>query len=533
MSVQRCPSCGRAWDGSSCFACGHEAGKAVAQPSGAGSARVDAPAVAAPPPPHQSLPLPSVDSPFARDVTSPQQRATPVAPAPAPATLAPPLDLRPAAPAYPPAPPPPPSPAFPHNAPHGSSAGPTFAPLPPLPPLPRSPSGAFTPGAPPSGPATLPRSPTGTFTLGAPSSSPGALPRQGTQGPAPAPVPNLGPPAFASPATTPGGPLGGSLPAAPITFPGAPTTGATRPRGGTPPAPSWPTVASPPRTSPPSSSAAAGPALDPGAEHTAEHTADVERPRGAMPEVLQRVWASPAAFAIVFALGFAVTFGPGAVWKLRSPDLQAMIESGQAHLVVATLEARERDGSIEKGDWVIYGHAIAAAYGTLRRGDMLGKYHTAVQSKRVDATALQNTIDALGDPDTQRDAVAVLKLDWPKELEPETRLQERTGDDNVLLRHAAVDALVARKAPADMVRSVRARVAVADLKTRLCPTAAEGVATLKDLVSEKAVDALRERKVADALLDLQGDADLAGLTCIDKKTMRQLHQQVAALLEGG
>jgi len=367
--------------------------------------------------------------------------------------------------------------------------------------------------------------------------APAAAPHLG--GPAPAPLLDLGPPSFVSPATTPG-PAAGSgaqLPASPITFPGAPTTGASRPRAAGGAAAPWPSLAPPPRTSPPSSAAAAGPAIDPTVEHTSEHTSehteDVERPERGLPDLVQRLWASPAAFAVVFLLGFALTFGPGAVWKLRSPDLQGMIDAGQAHVVVATLEARERDGSIDKGDWVLYGHALAAAYGALRRSDMLDKYHTAVQSKRVDATALQHTIDALGDPDAQREAVKVLTLDWPSELEPETRLQERTGDDNVLLRHAAVNALVARKAPADVVRSVRARVAVADLKTRLCPTAAEGVLVLKELVVEKAVVALRERRVADALLDLQGDADLAELPCIDKKTVRQLHQQVAALLEGG
>lgn len=264
-----------------------------------------------------------------------------------------------------------------------------------------------------------------------------------------------------------------------------------------------------------------------------DQTADTDRPGAGALDLARRVWASPGAFAVVFVAGFIATFAPGAAWKLREPDLQTLIETGQSHSVVAVLEAREKDGSLDKDDWVLYGHAIADAYGTYRRADMLAKYAVAVQSKRTDATALNNTIEALGDSAVQRDAIGVLKLTWPQDLEVEARLQERTGDENVLLRRGAVEALVARNAPAEMVRSARARVAVVDVRTRACPTTAEGVSELQRLAKEKAAAALRERKVADALLDLQGDADLAQVPCIDKKSIKALHQEVAALLEGG
>lgn len=487
-----------------CFACGHEAGKAVAQ-AATSSARVDAPQASGPAgtaPLGSSLPIPSLDSPF---VHNPAPR--PPSQAPVPQPLAQPV----------------PAPFFPSTPTPAAMPGvaPSFAPLPPLPPLPRSPSGAFVPGAPPSGPAAQPRYGAAAAGQGAPNLGP----------------PSYAPPGFAPPHTTPpspGGPAGGGqLPPPPITFPGTPTTGASRPRtgqlGGA--TPSYPTVVPPPRASPPSSPAASAPAL--ALDPALERTADTERPIAGMVDLARRVWASPGAFALVFVVGFVVTFGPGALWKLRSPDLQALIDGGQANAVVALLEAREKEKSIGKSEWVLYGHAIAAAYGTYRRSDMLAKYGEAARAKNVDATALQNTIEALADPSVQKEAVAVLKLEWPTDLEPEARLQERTGDDNVLLRRGAVEALVARAAPTDMVRSARARVAVVDLRARACPTTAEGVAALKDLVAEKATAALRERKVADAVLDLQGDADLAELPCIDKKTVKALQQQVAALLEGG
>lgn len=493
-----------------CFACGHEAGQPVA---GAAQPRVDAPATpAAGPVPAPALPIPSVDSPFTPGM--PRSAAYPV-----------PVAVPPGAP--------------------------TFAPLPPLPPLPRPPSGAFAPGAPPSGPAALPRLGTSPATLG-PGSVPGRdLPGAGAPPPGAHPPSSLPPAAYppsigatpslafpagggsasgvafpASGGTLPGvgGPAAqGSLPAAP------PRTG---PFGGATPARAT-AVRSPPQGPPaatvPATSAASAPALD----LSLEQTADTKRPAEGALEVVRRVWESPAAFALVFVVGFAVTFGPGAVWKLRSPDLETLIEAGRSHEVVALLEEREKSGGMEKGDWVLFGHAIADAYGTYRRTEMLTKYAVAVQSKRTDAKALQNTVEALGDPAAQRDAIGVLKLAWPEELAVEARLQERTGDDNVLLRRGAVDALVARNAPSDMVLSVRARVAVADLRSRACPVTREGVDELKRLVQDKAATALKERKVTDALLDLQGDAELAALPCIDKKTVKGLHQEVAALLEGG
>jgi hypothetical protein len=250
-------------------------------------------------------------------------------------------------------------------------------------------------------------------------------------------------------------------------------------------------------------------------------------------DVARRAWESPGAFALVFVAGFLFTFVPGAIWKLRSPDLEAMIASGQANTVVAMLEEREKAGRLGDGEWVVYGHAINAAYGTYRRAEMLLQYSKAVERKHVDATALQDTIDALGDAAVQKNAIGVLRLAWPKDLAVEERLQERTGDDNVLLRHGAIDALVARSAAPAMVRSARARVAVVDLRTRVCPTAKDGLDELQRLVNERAVDALRERKAADALLDLQGDADLAQMPCLKKALVRSVQQEVAALLEGG
>ncbi len=86
MAVQRCPSCGRAWDGALCFACGQEAG---ASPKAA--------AAASPPTSPPSAPLPVFGAGLA--VPAPLVHLAPVA------AVLPPAPVPPLVPVAPPAPP--------------------------------------------------------------------------------------------------------------------------------------------------------------------------------------------------------------------------------------------------------------------------------------------------------------------------------------------------------------------------------------------------------------------------------------------
>src|SRR5262249_1039965 len=70
VSVERCPSCGRTWDGLLCFACGHERGKPGAHPQPAVAASSPTPAPTFAP---STLPAP-VAAPFpvaATPITAP------------------------------------------------------------------------------------------------------------------------------------------------------------------------------------------------------------------------------------------------------------------------------------------------------------------------------------------------------------------------------------------------------------------------------------------------------------------------------
>jgi hypothetical protein len=98
VAVQRCPNCGRSWDGASCFACGYEAGQPVA---GLGPQRTSTPSPSLAPTPPPSV----VDAnPFAPKAARPAPQR-PASPAPVPAA--------PAAPAVVVPPVAPPSPTLP------------------------------------------------------------------------------------------------------------------------------------------------------------------------------------------------------------------------------------------------------------------------------------------------------------------------------------------------------------------------------------------------------------------------------------
>ncbi len=560
VSVQRCPNCGRAWDGLLCFACGHEAGKPVTAQQR--PAALDPAALA--PAPVTSVPAMAGAPSFPQ---SPQP-ASPQPPSPQPASSLPPSP-QPASP-LPSIPTPSianpfgqsssrPSPSIPPPTfARSPTPGPQFAPLPPLPPLGRGPTastalpgvGASLPapfgasGAPHGNgqPGALPPPPSFSSSLSTPArtgagSPPSSFPPPATgartdTAPAPFPAPAFPPtsPGTQLPAGFRDGPAGGQQPMTPMP-PVQPRT--PPPPGARRPLPS--PVATPPQ---PSSPAAAASVFDEDA------TAEGELPSVPRWQVLlRRLYVSPAVFGAAFLLGFLVTFGPGALIWLRAPSAEELLEQRRYNDVIAMMKAREDQGSMRAGDWVVYGHALERQYGPLRWDAMLDKYAVAAKEKKVDATALENTIAALGDADRQSKAIEVL-MSWPsnsdKRMDPTERLAQHAVDESFLVRHGAAQALMNRNAPAELVDDAWAAVAQKDFSARSCEkvTAGQdggvshvGMKLALKLIDKGAKKALKRHNISD-LLEQYDDRSIGDKACVDHALADKTLHEYAGLLEG-
>lgn len=298
-------------------------------------------------------------------------------------------------------------------------------------------------------------------------------------------------------------------------------------------APSRPAVLNAPRASPrndvPSSSAASASNLND------EQTVDVERvPVPKWRRNMRRLYSSPAVFGIAFVLGFLVTFGPGALVMLRSPDAAALLAADKLDDVITLLQARERARSMEPHDWLVYGHALNRRYGSLQRVRMLDKYAQAVREKSVDSTALENTINALADEKAHDRAMVVVE-DWPAsgdpQLDPNRRLAAHVTDDNYLLRHSAVEALKKRNAPAQLVFAAVAASALQDVKSQDCTNdiAKNGMLAILDLTTRDPADARAAFGAANPMPHLLrlGPAELVNMRCVDQALLTKTRNAVS------
>ncbi len=307
-------------------------------------------------------------------------------------------------------------------------------------------------------------------------------------------------------------------------------------RGAVPPSapvlPSRPAVLNAPRQSrnelPSSPASGAGNLND-------DQTADVERaPTPPWRRTARRVYASPAVFGLAFVLGFFVTFGPGALVVLRSPDVADLLAADKLDDVITTLQAREQARNMEPHDWVVYGHALARRYGSLQRVRMLDKYAQAVREKAVDSTALENTILALADEKAHDRAMVVVE-DWPasedQKLDPNRRLAAHVTDDNYLLRHSAVEALKKRNAPAQLVFAAVAASALQDVKSQDCTNdiAKTGMLAILDITTQKPEDARAAFGAANPMPYLLrlGAAELANMRCVDQALLTKTRNAVS------
>lgn len=252
----------------------------------------------------------------------------------------------------------------------------------------------------------------------------------------------------------------------------------------------------------------------------------------------RRFYASPAVFAAAFTLGFLLTFGPGVLLFLGGDSVEELLAAHRLDDVIVELHARESAKKMTPHDWLIYGHALHRKAGAFYRKGMLDKYAQAVREKVVDSTALNNTITALADDDS-RDRAMLLLTDWPKTegvaVDADQALAARVTNENFALRHAALDALAKRKAPAPLIVMATAAVALQDVKSMSCAddAARVGLQAMKRIADGDREQARAAFAVANPL-DLLRELDAAGrstLACVDGTQLRQTQQAVSTVLK--
>jgi hypothetical protein len=365
-----------------------------------------------------------------------------------------------------------------------------------------------------------------------PAGSTPAFPPAPSSGFIPPPAPSSGSIPKSTPGTrSPFAPVGRET--SPLGFP--PPQQQAKPQSPLPPMPPIQSRATPQRpagdgrtTSPriqapaPATPAAAGARYD-----DEEQTAESELPEGPRwMQLAKKLYLSPAVFGAAFVVGFTLTFMPGVVIAFSKPSVDDLIQKKHYPEAIAELQRRRDAGEMKPGDWLSFGNALQLQYGPLQWDQMLQMYQVAATEKRVDATALENTVTALGDKERQKKAIEVLTI-WPsssdQRVDPTMKLAGRAGDDSYFVRHGAVDALKQRNAPADLVDDAVAACALADLRSRTCENNAAhaGLTDLERLIQKGAKAAIAHHTPYDALLALAGPS-AAQSACVDAKTVEKV-----------
>jgi len=243
-----------------------------------------------------------------------------------------------------------------------------------------------------------------------------------------------------------------------------------------------------------------------------------------LPATLQKLWASPVAFGAIFVVGFFIAFVIGAVALWGGADVESLLASGQADAALAALEAK---GRLTPEEMLLQGHAF---HQKGNRDAMLRAYQGAVAGKAVDARALENTFDALGNDKVASLAVKTLE-DWPGD-DVNDRLVALAADGTAHRRHAAFESLRTRPSSTPNQRLLAAiKVAVTDVNSEVCEDKAAGIAAIAELVERpEAAPMLKAANAWKAVYEQSSDVVFANHRCLDAPFVKRTLTSLSAIV---
>ena len=271
------------------------------------------------------------------------------------------------------------------------------------------------------------------------------------------------------------------------------------------------------RTRPPGTSPNVRTVVPPSASPAAMVPARTVSPQ----EKLLALWATPAAFVVVFVVAFGGAFGLGALATRRGHDPAQLLAEGRLDDALLVIDST----SSPSASWLrIKGNVLH------KKGDiegMLHAYQGAVAGDAVDDEALQRTLAALGDERFSSLAVKTIE-DWPGEEDLDAELLTLASDPLRLRRQKAVEALTVRNDVAAVTRlDASIRAAVVDARSEVCVDKLAGITALRDLSDDAAAKPLLKKARAwETVLDQDNDVVFDRYRCLTKNVVQRA---VAAL----
>ena len=238
---------------------------------------------------------------------------------------------------------------------------------------------------------------------------------------------------------------------------------------------------------------------------------------------LLALWATPAAFAVVFGCAFCVAFAGGALALWRSHDPQELLAAGRIEDALLVIDSTPSPSA----KWLLVkGKAIQ------RRGElqpMLLAYQDAVEGGASDDESLKHTLEALGDERVASLAIKTLE-DWPGKEELDATLLGLASDSSRLRRHKAVEALEARKKSAPALRLEAAiKLAISDVRGEDCGDALAAVKALTAWSSDPAAEPfLKKHRAFDAIFSIDNDATMYRQKCLDRDAVKRASSALAS-----
>lgn len=244
--------------------------------------------------------------------------------------------------------------------------------------------------------------------------------------------------------------------------------------------------------------------------------AAVPLPPAAVVVAAKRLWASPAAFVVVFVGAFLGAFGVGALSQWPSHDPVRLLAEGRAADVILVVD----NASSPSPKWLL---VKGKAHQRLGQPEpMLAAWQKAADGGVVDDEMRKHVFAALGESANTTAAAAVLAA-WPDDDAFDAALAQLANDDVAARRHGAVAVLAGRTGiePA-VVAEARVKMAVVDVRSSTCEDKRAGLQSLSTLASDAAAAPfLKKQRAYDAVFSIDNDATPLQYPCLDAATIKR------------
>lgn len=234
---------------------------------------------------------------------------------------------------------------------------------------------------------------------------------------------------------------------------------------------------------------------------------------------VERFVASPAAFAVAFVVGLAVSFGVGvlALWPRHDPA--ALLKDGRVNDALRVIASTSSPSSA----WLRVKGMALHTQGQVE--PMLLAFQAAAEAGGVDDEALHLTLEALGDSAAGSLAVKTLEA-WPGNIDE--ALLALTADPSRQRRHKALEALqVRRETPAPVRLDAAIRVAVTDVAADDCADKFAAIKALNSWSDDAAAQPLLKKARAwDVVFSQDNDVVYYNFKCLEPAVVKRA---VAAL----